>query len=111
MNPDRVSTLTQSPPEERLFELIRQTDLPVPEAGAKIHGYTVDLLWRKQRLVVEVDGYRYHSRPAAFERDRVKGAKLTAAGLIVMRISALQVDNASYSVIARIAETLARLAA
>jgi hypothetical protein len=71
---------------------------------------TVDFLWREQAVVVEVDGYRYHSSRSAFERDSAKGAKLTAAGLHVMRVTWLQMDGTPFAVIARLSQALARAA-
>ena len=37
---------------------------PNPEVNAKVGPYTVDFLWRTQRLVVETDGYEFHSSPS-----------------------------------------------
>ncbi|HXH36619.1 MAG TPA: type IV toxin-antitoxin system AbiEi family antitoxin domain-containing protein [Plantibacter sp.] len=50
----------------------------------------VDLLVG-ERLVVEVDGFAYHSDPARFESDRRRDALLTAAGQVVIRLSFRQV--------------------
>jgi hypothetical protein len=49
---------TRSPAEERLLMLIRRAGLPEPEVNARLGRWEVDFLWREQRLVVEVDGYR-----------------------------------------------------
>lgn len=99
-------TITRSEAEERMLGLIRAAQLPPPEVNVRIHGYEVDFLWREQRVVVEVDGYRYHAGRSAFERDRAKAASLTAAGLQVMRITWLQMDEESHAVIARLAQSL-----
>ena len=40
-----------------------------------------------QRLVVEVDGFAFHSSRAAFERDRVRDAELQAMGYRVLRVT------------------------
>jgi very-short-patch-repair endonuclease len=53
-------------------------------------GIRVDILIG-DRLVVEVDGREYHSDPAAFERDRVRDARLTALGYRVLHFSYSQV--------------------
>lgn len=47
-------------------------------------GYEVDMLWRPQRLVAELDGLAYHSD---FEHDRERDAELLAAGLRVVRVT------------------------
>ncbi len=45
------------------------------------------------RLVVEVDGRRYHDDPEAFERDRARDAMLAAWGFRVLRFSYRQVTE------------------
>ena len=53
-------------------------------------GLRVDLVIG-ERLVVEVDGREHHSDPAAFGRDRIRDARLTALGYRVLRFSYSQV--------------------
>jgi very-short-patch-repair endonuclease len=53
-------------------------------------GLRVDLLVG-EKLVVEVDGREHHSDPAAFERDRVRDARLAALGYRVLHFSYRQV--------------------
>lgn len=55
--------------------------------NARLHGYEVDFLWRKQRRVIEVDGYAFHSVRGAFERDRRKDVDLELAGFPVTRFT------------------------
>jgi very-short-patch-repair endonuclease len=97
---------TRSPPERRLLSMLRRTDLPRPEVNATTNGYELDFLWRDARLVVEVDGYAYHSDPLAFERDRLRDAELQALGYRVMRVTRLQLLRAPEAVIARIRRAL-----
>jgi very-short-patch-repair endonuclease len=87
----RTSTLTRSELEERFLALVRRGGLPEPEVNATLHGYEVDFLWRKQRRVVEVDGYAFHSVRGAFERDRRKDIDLELAGFPVTRFTHRQV--------------------
>jgi len=42
-------------------------------------------------LAVETDGHTHHGTRAAFERDRARDARLTAAGLRVVRFTYRQV--------------------
>ncbi len=56
--------------ERRLIKLIHRARLPTPEANARVLGHEVDLLWRAEKLVVEMDGWAFHGHRAAFERDR-----------------------------------------
>jgi very-short-patch-repair endonuclease len=103
---ERAPTLTRSEAEERFLALLRSAELPEPEVNARIHGYEVDFLWRAQRLVVEIDGYRYHSTRRAFEHDRRKDATLHAAGLGTMRITWRQLEREPFAVIARLAAAM-----
>jgi len=97
---------TRSYYERKLLRLIRAAELPEPIANARAEGHMVDLLWPEQRLVVELDSARFHSDREAFETDRLRDQRLVAAGYRVIRITARQIDHASYAVIARIAAAL-----
>ena len=73
----------------------------------RVGGWEVDLLWRDQRLIVEVDGYAAHSSPWAFERDRRKTAALQALGYVVLRVTPRQIADHTDAVIAWIRGALA----
>ena len=45
------------------------------------------MLWRRERLIVELDGRAYHDDDDAFERDRERDAALQAAGHRVVRVT------------------------
>jgi very-short-patch-repair endonuclease len=65
---------------ERLFlTLIRKAGLPKPGVNVKIEGRERDFVWRNQRLVIEVDGYAFHSSKQAIARDKKRDRELTAA--------------------------------
>ena len=99
--------LTRSEAERRILELIRAARLPAPEVNVQIAGYEVDLLWRAQLLVVEVDGYAFHSSRRSFERDRRKDQELTAAGFRVIRVTWRQLADEPTAVVATLAAALA----
>jgi very-short-patch-repair endonuclease len=65
-------------------------------------GLEVDFLFVAQRLVVEVDGYRFHRTPRAFERDRERDAILARAGYRTPRFTYRQVTAAAVEVAATI---------
>jgi very-short-patch-repair endonuclease len=98
--------MTRSEGERRLLRLIRQAHLPGPETNVSMLGYELDFLWRAQRLVVEVDGYRFHGHRAAFERDRAKDQALVAAGYRVIRVTLRQLEYEPLAVLARIIQAL-----
>ena len=99
-------SLTRSEAERRLLELTRAAGLPSPQTNVRLEGLEVDLLWREQRLVVEVDGYEFHGSRAAFERDRARDARLLAAGYRVLRITWRQLTQEPERVIALLAAAL-----
>lgn len=68
---------------ERRF-LAATATLERPVANARVAGLEVDFLWPRQKLVVETDGY---ASRAAFERDRERDQRLTAAGYTVIRVT------------------------
>jgi very-short-patch-repair endonuclease len=59
-------------------------------------------------VVVEVDGYQAHGHWAAFQRDRARDRRLTAAGFTVLRFTWHQLTEKPLQVVAEIAATLAR---
>ena len=99
--------LTRSEAERRFVALVRAAGLPAPEHNVPVEGIEVDLLWREQRLVVEVDGFAYHSGRAAFERDRVRDSRLVALGIRVMRVTWRQIVHEPSAVVAGLARALA----
>src|SRR5437763_14870546 len=56
--------LTRSPLEDQFFALCEAKGIPLPEVNPRVEGVTVDALWRKERLVVELDGHDNHDAVA-----------------------------------------------
>jgi very-short-patch-repair endonuclease len=106
LDSDGSPSLTRSEAEERLLALVRAADLPAPETNVRLGAHEVDFLWREQGLIVEVDGFAFHSSRPAFERDRLRDAQLGAQGFRVIRITWRQLVDRPEAVIARIASAL-----
>lgn len=100
--------LTRSEAERRLLARIRSAQLPAPRVNARIAGLEVDLHWPAARLVVEVDGHRFHGSRVSFENDRRRDATLLAHGYRVMRITWRQLVNESDATLVRLAQALVR---
>jgi very-short-patch-repair endonuclease len=79
------------PPGEPAFRDTRRRAERECDLDRAVGRYEVDLLWRPQRLAVEVDGYTYHATRAAFERDRRRDAELVALGYRVVRLTWRQI--------------------
>ena len=50
-----------------MLRLVRKAQLPAPEVNVRIGRWTVDFLWRKAKVVVEVDGFTFHRSRTRFE--------------------------------------------
>ncbi len=98
--------LTRSEAERRLLGLVRKAGLPHPVANARLGPFEVDLLWPRERLVVEVDGYAFHAGRQAFERDRARDAALQVAGHRVLRVTWRQIVREPHRVVATLAAGL-----
>jgi hypothetical protein len=83
----REPGFTRSEAERRLRALLRGGGVDPPQTNTRIGPYEVDMAWRSARLVVEVDGWAFHSTRAAFERDRARDADLQARGFQVLRFT------------------------
>jgi very-short-patch-repair endonuclease len=102
-----AQAVTRSELEERFLALCDDHRLPRPLTNAIIEGREVDFVWREARLIVEVDGYRYHRAPSTFEDDRERDVTLSVAGWAVLRFSYAQVVRRPAWVAAAVATHLA----
>ena len=59
---------------------VRNAALPIPETNAYVDGRRVDCRWPRQKLTVELDGYRYHGTRHAWEQDRQRERDARARG-------------------------------
>jgi very-short-patch-repair endonuclease len=82
---------TRSDPEADFLRLCRRHRIPRPEVNQPIDRFTVDFLWREQRLIVEADAWTTHRGSQAFEDDHQRDLELTALGFRVLRFTANQV--------------------
>jgi very-short-patch-repair endonuclease len=98
---------TRSIAEERFLGLIRRAQLPRPKVNARVADFEVDFLWLASRLVVEIDGFAFHSSQRSFENDRLRDAQLAARGLRVIRVTWRQLDAEPMAAVSRIAQALA----
>jgi hypothetical protein len=98
---------TRSEAEVRFLGLIERAGLPVPQVNSRVAGYEVDFHWPEAGLVVEVDGFAYHSSARVFEQDRIRDGDLTGAGLRVIRVTWRQLTTEPLAVAARLGACLA----
>jgi very-short-patch-repair endonuclease len=102
----RDPALTRSEAEWRMLALLRKAKLTPPVVNARIGEFEVDFLWRAERLIVEVDGFQFHSSRLAFERDRARDAELGSRGFRVIRVTWRQLVDRPEAVMRRIRRAL-----
>lgn len=105
---DHAPALTRSAAEEALLALIRRAQLPRPEMNVRVHGCEVDLFWRSERLIAEMDGFAFHGSRRSFEADRRRDATLAAAGMRVMRVTWRQLEKEPEALLVRLTQALVR---
>ncbi|HET9871949.1 MAG TPA: DUF559 domain-containing protein [Propionibacteriaceae bacterium] len=72
------------------------------------HGYFVDVLFARHRLVLEVDGFETHGTREAFEADRFRRNELVLAGFVVLNFTWRQLVDESDWVLGCIRQALRR---
>jgi len=93
------STPTENDFEEALLALTRSLGLPDPrpqfyiDPGDGGPAIRADFAWPDLRIVVETDGRKTHGTAQAFESDRRRDQRLTAAGWTVIRTTWLQLKH------------------
>ena len=77
--------------------LVSQFGLAQPMFHQRIsigsHHFTPDFVWPRHRVIVEVDGWAYHSGREANERDRERDLILSSAGWVPVRVTWLRVTR------------------
>lgn len=96
------TNVTRSVLEDHFLALCAAQGLERPQTNKRVCGLEVDFYFPTKRVVVEVDGYRYHHTRRAFERDRERDAILATAGLQTLRFSHRQVVDRPQAVAAAI---------
>jgi very-short-patch-repair endonuclease len=103
-----ASDRTRSDLERDFLRLCRRHALPAPEVNVRIGRWTIDFVWRDERLAVETDSYRWHRGAVAFEDDHARDLDLRRHGYSVRRFTEHQVRERPAHVAADLAEALSR---
>jgi very-short-patch-repair endonuclease len=99
-------SFTRSAAEALFMSLARKVDLPVPETNVRVGDDEVDFLFRAEKVVVEIDGFAFHSSRRTFENDRRRDARLAVLGFRVVRVTWRQLTNEPDAVLVRLARIL-----
>lgn len=103
--------ITRSRAERAFVKLIRDSGLPRPEVNERLGPYIPDFMWRRERLIVEIDSPTYHAGPGAFETDRDKDLFYRGEGFDCLRFTRRHVVHRGAMVLVTVAGELARRAA
>ena len=115
LDPAGPSSVTLSPPEERLYALLRRGGVPLPEANLpigdpfspiRLERYRPDMMWRAQHVVVEYDGDEFHSGERAIAYDARRDAEMIRAGWRVIRLVDADLSDRPEWVLVQIAGAL-----
>lgn len=79
--------LTRSELEDAFVAFAEQYGLPTPETNVPLNGYVADVLFRAERVIVEIDSIEFHLDRGAFESDRNRDADQLAAGFQTVRVT------------------------
>jgi hypothetical protein len=81
-----------------------EREAPLP--GRDDHPERVDRFFRRRRFIIEIDGRRWHTRVADFERDRRRDLAALAAGYRTARITAWMLRYDAAVTFAKLREAL-----
>jgi very-short-patch-repair endonuclease len=108
LGPSETTDRTRSELEHRFLGLCESYRLPAPEVNVVVGGIEVDFIWKRSRLIVETDGYRYHRGWTAFQDDRRRDLRLRALGFEVVRLTYDQVTTESRQIASTLHSLLER---
>jgi len=87
----------ESGPEAELLAICEQAGLPRPARQAPViiggRRYRIDLAYPEHRIAIEYDGFKEHTTPERFARDRQRQNDLVLHGWVVLRFSAVDLGR------------------
>ncbi|WP_299575692.1 DUF559 domain-containing protein [uncultured Williamsia sp.] len=84
---DAAAGGARSEAERIAHRLLRRASIGGWKANKTASGYICDVVFDAARVVVELDGFAFHTDPEAFRRDREKRNALVAAGWTVLHFT------------------------
>ena len=86
-------THTRSDLEAKFLTFLNDRRFPPPRTNTLVEGVEADCAWPDHDLIVELDGYAFHTTRDAFHTDRRRDRRLTAAGWRVVRLTWRDLDD------------------
>ncbi|MGI5951866.1 MAG: endonuclease domain-containing protein [Brooklawnia sp.] len=97
-----------SPAERLAHRILRSADVTGWRTNVSIGAYFVDIAWKEERVVLEIDGYEFHAGAAQFQADRLRDQTLTAQGWTVVRVTWQQLTTDPDGFLRRLRQILKR---
>ena len=99
---------TASVLEDEFLAFCAAHDLPEPKVNHVLPGgREVDAYFPEERVIVEVDSWRFHHDRETFERDRIKDAAALSAGIVTVRVTSRRLETEPAAAAARLQAILA----
>ncbi len=97
--------------ETRLLRALRTAGLPKPACQYEIRARgrllaRVDAAYPEHRIAIEADSYRWHGGRGKFELDLARRNRLTAAGWVVVHVTARELDDGAPAALAALRRAL-----
>lgn len=105
---ERPSGPTRSQFEREFKAFVKRYGLPMPLINPRVHGYEADALFAAERVIVELDGWDFHSSRRSFRSDRARDAHLLAHGYATVRITWERLTEQPDELAAQLGTILAR---
>jgi hypothetical protein len=99
---------TRSQLEDEFLAFCERYGLPTPKTDVIVGGYAVDAYFEAERVIVELDGWDFHSSRASFESDRERDADHLGDGIPTVRITHDRLHSDPDREAARLQRILAR---
>lgn len=100
--------------EETFASMVRRYGLPAPTFHPTVvldgTAYVPDFTYHDARVVIEIDGFEFHSSRTSFESDRARDAHFAAHGWLPARFTWLQIVRTPGVVARRLGDILRRRA-
>jgi hypothetical protein len=84
---------TRSEFEDGFLAFCADHGLPRPRTNVRIAGHLVDAVFDAERVIFELDGYKFHGDRETFESDRDRDADTLLAGYVTVRITWKRMQN------------------
>lgn len=103
---DAAAGGARSEAERLVIQLLRAAGIRGWHANYRVGPYLVDIAFPEKRVVIEIDGWAFHSDQQAFQNDRSRQNLLALQGWQVLRFTWLDITEHPDRVLAQIRAAL-----